>query len=112
MDRAVAMIRDLTESVEVGRIYKGKVVRIMPFGAFVEILPRQDGLVHISQLADQRVGKVEDVVNIGDEIMVKVTEIDDRGRVNLSRKQAILELAGGADQGGNGAQTGDRPPGA
>jgi polyribonucleotide nucleotidyltransferase len=112
MERAVAMIRDLTESVEVGRIYKGKVVRIMPFGAFVEILPRQDGLVHISQLADQRVGKVEDVVNIGDEIMVKVTEIDDRGRVNLSRKQAILELAGRADQSGNGAQTGDRPPGA
>jgi len=100
MDRAVAMIRDLTESVEVGRIYKGKVVRIMPFGAFVEILPKQDGLVHISQLAEQRVGKVEDVVNIGDEIMVKVTEIDDRGRVNLSRKQAILEMAAS----GNGAR--------
>jgi polyribonucleotide nucleotidyltransferase len=112
MQRAVAMIRDLTESVEVGRIYKGKVVRIMPFGAFVEILPRQDGLVHISQLADQRVGKVEDVVNIGDEIMVKVTEIDDRGRVNLSRKQAILELAGRTDQRGNGAPSGDRPQGA
>jgi polyribonucleotide nucleotidyltransferase len=93
MERAVAMIRDLTESVEVGRIYKGKVVRIMPFGAFVEILPRQDGLVHISQLAEQRVNRVEDVVNIGDEIMVKVTEIDDRGRVNLSRKLAISELA-------------------
>ena len=112
MERAVAMIRDLTESVEVGRIYKGKVVRIMPFGAFVEILPRQDGLVHISQLADQRVGKVEDVVNIGDEIMVKVTEIDDRGRVNLSRKQAILELAGGPASSGNGAPSGDRSPGA
>ncbi|HVC22214.1 MAG TPA: polyribonucleotide nucleotidyltransferase [Candidatus Dormibacteraeota bacterium] len=112
MQRAVAMIRDLTESVEVGRIYKGKVVRIMPFGAFVEILPRQDGLVHISQLADQRVGKVEDVVNIGDEIMVKVTEIDDRGRVNLSRKQAILELAGGTAPSGNGAPSGDRSPGA
>ncbi len=112
MQRAVAMIRDLTESVEVGRIYKGKVVRIMPFGAFVEILPRQDGLVHISQLADQRVGKVEDVVNIGDEIMVKVTEIDDRGRVNLSRKQAILELAGRTDQRGNGAPSGDHPQGA
>ena len=116
MQRAVAMIRDLTESVEVGRIYKGKVVRIMPFGAFVEILPRQDGLVHISQLADQRVGKVEDVVNIGDEIMVKVIEIDDRGRVNLSRKQAILEAGGKADLGGNGAQggpqPGDRPAGA
>ncbi len=108
MDRAVAMIRDLTESVEVGRIYKGKVVRIMPVGAFVEILPRQDGLVHISQLAEQRVNKVEDVVNIGDEIMVKVTEIDDRGRVNLSRKQAITELshqgaAGAADAGSEGA---------
>ncbi|MGC1184696.1 MAG: polyribonucleotide nucleotidyltransferase [Candidatus Dormiibacterota bacterium] len=112
MQRAVAMIRDLTESVEVGRIYKGKVVRIMPFGAFVEILPRQDGLVHISQLADQRVGKVEDVVNIGDEIMVKVTEIDDRGRVNLSRKQAILELAGSPAPSGNGAPSGDRSPGA
>ncbi|HVB14064.1 MAG TPA: polyribonucleotide nucleotidyltransferase [Candidatus Dormibacteraeota bacterium] len=111
MQRAVAMIRDLTESVEVGRIYKGKVVRIMPFGAFVEILPRQDGLVHISQLADQRVGKVEDVVNIGDEIMVKVTEIDDRGRVNLSRKQAILELAGRAEPSGNGAPPGEHPAG-
>ncbi|MGH7611532.1 MAG: polyribonucleotide nucleotidyltransferase [Candidatus Dormibacteria bacterium] len=113
MERAVAMIRDLTESVEVGRIYKGKVVRIMPFGAFVEILPRQDGLVHISQLADQRVGKVEEVVSIGDEIMVKVTEIDDRGRVNLSRKQAILELAGRSEQQpGNGAQPGGPAPGA
>ncbi|HVD02863.1 MAG TPA: polyribonucleotide nucleotidyltransferase [Candidatus Dormibacteraeota bacterium] len=109
MERAVAMIRDLTESVEVGRIYKGKVVRIMPFGAFVEILPRQDGLVHISQLAEQRVNRVEDVVNIGDEIMVKVTEIDDRGRVNLSRKQAITELGG---QGGNGASPVPGPEGA
>jgi polyribonucleotide nucleotidyltransferase len=108
MNRAVAMIRDLTESVEVGRIYKGKVVRIMPFGAFVEILPRQDGLVHISQLAEQRVNRVEDVVNIGDEIMVKVTEIDDRGRVNLSRKQAISELG---HQGTNGA-AGDGSQGA
>ena len=106
MERAVAMIRDLTESVEVGRIYKGKVVRIMPFGAFVEILPRQDGLVHISQLADQRVNRVEDVVNIGDEIMVKVTEIDDRGRVNLSRKQAITELAG-KDANGRGPNSGE-----
>ncbi len=106
MERAVAMIRDLTESVEVGRIYKGKVVRIMPFGAFVEILPRQDGLVHISQLADQRVNRVEDVVNIGDEIMVKVTEIDDRGRVNLSRKQAITELAG-KDGNGRGPNSGE-----
>ncbi len=105
MERAVAMVRDLTESVEVGRIYKGKVVRIMPFGAFVEILPRQDGLVHISQLAEQRVNRVEDVVNIGDEIMVKVTEIDDRGRVNLSRKQAITDL-GGQETNGRGPTPG------
>jgi polyribonucleotide nucleotidyltransferase len=94
MQQAIAMIRDLTEDVEVGKIYKGKVVRIMNFGAFVEILPKKDGLVHISQLADHRVNKVEDVVNIGDEIMVKVIEIDEKGRVNLSRKQAIAELAG------------------
>jgi polyribonucleotide nucleotidyltransferase len=94
MQQAIAMIRDLTEDVEVGKIYKGKVVRIMNFGAFVEILPKKDGLVHISQLADHRVNKVEDVVNIGDEIMVKVTEIDEKGRVNLSRKQALAELAG------------------
>jgi polyribonucleotide nucleotidyltransferase len=93
MQQAIAMIRDLTEDVEIGRIYKGKVVRIMNFGAFVEILPKKDGLVHISQLADHRVNKVEDVVNIGDEIMVKVIEIDEKGRVNLSRKQAIAELA-------------------
>jgi polyribonucleotide nucleotidyltransferase len=93
MQQAIAMIRDLTEDVEVGRIYKGKVTRIMGFGAFVEIMPKKEGLVRIGQLADHRVEKVEDVVNIGDEIMVKVIEIDERGRVNLSRKQAIVDLA-------------------
>jgi polyribonucleotide nucleotidyltransferase len=93
MQQAIAMIRDLTEDVEIGRIYKGKVTRIMGFGAFVEIMPKKEGLVRIGQLADQRVEKVEDVVNIGDEIMVKVLEIDERGRVNLSRKQALQELA-------------------
>jgi polyribonucleotide nucleotidyltransferase len=93
MQQAIAMIRDLTEDVEVGRIYKGKVTRIMGFGAFVEIMPKKEGLVRIGQLADHRVEKVEDVVNIGDEIMVKVIEIDERGRVNLSRRQAIAELA-------------------
>jgi polyribonucleotide nucleotidyltransferase len=102
MAQAIAMIRDLTEDVEVGKIYKGKVVRIMNFGAFVEILPKKDGLVHISQLADHRVGKVEDVVNIGDEIMVKVIEIDDKGRVNLSRRQAIAELTAAQDSANNG----------
>jgi polyribonucleotide nucleotidyltransferase len=104
MQQAIAMIRDLTEDVEVGKIYKGKVVRIMNFGAFVEILPKKDGLVHISQLADHRVNKVEDVVNIGDEIMVKVIEVDDRGRVNLSRREAIRELSKQQQEaGGNGA---------
>ncbi|HEY6378638.1 MAG TPA: polyribonucleotide nucleotidyltransferase, partial [Candidatus Dormibacteraeota bacterium] len=104
MQQAIAMIRDLTEDVEVGKIYKGKVVRIMNFGAFVEILPKKDGLVHISQLADHRVAKVEDVVNIGDEIMVKVTEIDDKGRVNLSRRQAIEELTAAQTVASNGGQ--------
>jgi polyribonucleotide nucleotidyltransferase len=93
MQQAIAMIRDLTEDVEVGKMYKGKVTRLMGFGAFVEILPKKEGLVRIGQLADHRVEKVEDVVNVGDEIWVKVIEIDDRGRVNLSRKQAIAELA-------------------
>jgi polyribonucleotide nucleotidyltransferase len=65
----------------------------MGFGAFVEIMPKKEGLVRIGQLADQRIDKVEDVVNIGDEIMVKVLEIDERGRVNLSRRQALQELA-------------------
>ncbi|MGH7883135.1 MAG: polyribonucleotide nucleotidyltransferase, partial [Candidatus Dormibacteraceae bacterium] len=83
--KAVDWIRGLTEEVEVGRIYRGTVVRIMPFGAFVEILPNQDGLVHISKLTDRRVGQVEEVVNVGDKIMVKATEIDSPGRLNLSR---------------------------
>jgi polyribonucleotide nucleotidyltransferase len=90
--RAIEWIRGLTDEVEVGRIYRGKVVRIMPFGAFVEVLPNQDGLVHISQLTDHRVERVEEVVNVGDQIMVKATEIDSQGRLNLSRQAAIEEL--------------------
>ena len=89
INQAVAMIEDIVREVEVGKIYLGKVVRIEKFGAFVEIFPGQDGLVHISQLAEERVAKTEDVVNVGDQIHVKVTEIDDRGRVNLSRKEAM-----------------------
>ena len=84
--KAVKIIEDLTAEVEVGRTYLGKVVRITDFGAFVEVLPGKDGLVHISQLALERVKKVEDVVKVGDEIMVKCIEIDKQGRVNLSRK--------------------------
>ena len=93
INQAVAMIEDIVREVEVGKIYLGKVVRIEKFGAFVEIFPGQDGLVHISQLAEERVAKTEDVVNVGDQIHVKVTEIDDRGRVNLSRKEAMKEQA-------------------
>jgi polyribonucleotide nucleotidyltransferase len=87
--KAIAWIEGLTKDVEVGKEYLGKVVRIMNFGAFVEILPGKDGLVHISELSDQRVGRVEDVVSIGDELIVVVTEIDRMGRVNLSRKAAM-----------------------
>ena len=93
INQAVAMIEDIVREVEVGKIYLGKVVRIEKFGAFVEIFPGQDGLVHISQLAEERVAKTEDVVSVGDQIHVKVTEIDDRGRVNLSRKEAMKEQA-------------------
>ena len=93
-EKAEQIIRELTGEVEVGKNYKGKVVRIMPFGAFVQIMPNQDGLVHISQLAEDRVGRVEDVVNVGDEIEVKVTEVDKQGRVNLSRKAVLQEAKG------------------
>jgi polyribonucleotide nucleotidyltransferase len=92
--KAEQMIRDLTGEVEVGKNYKGKVVRIMPFGAFVQILPNVDGLVHISQLAEDRVNRVEDVVNVGDDLDVKVTEIDRQGRVNLSHKAVLQEAKG------------------
>jgi polyribonucleotide nucleotidyltransferase len=92
--KAEQLIRDLTGEVEVGKNYRGKVVRIMPFGAFVQILPNQDGLVHISQLAEDRVDRVEDAVNVGDEIEVKVTEVDRQGRVNLSRKAVLQEAKG------------------
>jgi polyribonucleotide nucleotidyltransferase len=91
-EQALAMIRDLTDEIEVGKVYKGKVTRLMGFGAFVEIMPKKEGLVRIGQLAEHHVEKVEDVVNVGDEIMVKVIEIDERGRINLSRKEAIREL--------------------
>lgn len=89
--RALKMIDDLTREVKVGEIYLGRVTKIATFGAFVEILPGKEGLVHISKLDLNRVNKVEDVVSVGDEILVKVTEIDNQGRVNLSRKDAIKD---------------------
>jgi polyribonucleotide nucleotidyltransferase len=86
---AINMIEGITREVEVGGLYLGKVTRIMGFGAFVEILPGKEGLVRIGELADYHVPTVEDVVSIGDEIMVVVTEIDRQGRINLSRKAAM-----------------------
>ncbi|MCI8350353.1 MAG: polyribonucleotide nucleotidyltransferase [Oscillospiraceae bacterium] len=90
--RAISMIETIANDPEVGAIYKGKVTRLMTFGAFVEIAPGKEGLVHISRLDTKRVGKVEDVVNVGDSIVVKVMEIDEKGRLNLSRKDAIEAL--------------------
>lgn len=89
--KAKKIIEDIVREVEVGQMYLGKVKRIEKFGCFVEIFAGKDGLVHISELAEERVGKVEDVVSIGDEILVKVTEIDKQGRVNLSRKAILKE---------------------
>ncbi len=86
--RAIEIIRGLTEDPEVGKIFTGRVVKIMEFGAFVNILPGKDGLVHISQMSDERVAKVEDVVHVGDEVKVKLMEIDAQGRLNLSMKAA------------------------
>ncbi|MBS6333971.1 MAG: S1 RNA-binding domain-containing protein, partial [Veillonella sp.] len=87
--KAQEIITNLTKEVEVGEVYLGKVTRLMAFGAFVEVLPGKEGLVHISKLAKERVENVEDVVSVGDEIMVKVIEIDKQGRVNLSRKDCL-----------------------
>lgn len=91
-EKALQIVKTIANDPEVGAIYKGKVVRIMQFGAFVEIAPGKDGLVHISKLDKSRVEKVEDVVSIGDEIVVKVMEIDNQGRINLSRKDALADI--------------------
>ena len=91
-DAAKKTIETIVFVPEVGQLYYGKVVRILPFGAFVELAPGKDGMVHISKLSDRRVEKVEDVVNIGDMIWVKVTEIDEKGRVNLSYKDALKAI--------------------
>ncbi len=104
-DKAKQIVENLTKEIAVGETYLGKVTRIITIGAFVQILPGKEGLVHISQLAPTRVDKVEDVVKLGDEVMVKVMEIDGQGRINLSRKAL---LGGGS---GNGdAGRGTRPP--
>ena len=124
-ERARERIEGLTETPQIGRIYTGKVVRVTDFGAFVEIIPNVDGMVHISQLDTERVEKVEDIANVGDEITVMVTDIDPVGKIRLSR-QAVLEgwtaeeaadhdrkpRSGGSDRGGRpGGDRGPRPGG-
>ena len=89
MAKAKAMIHDIVRDVEVGEVYTGTVTRLLKFGAFVQILPNKEGLCHISQLAKRRVEKVEDVVKIGDQLTVKVVEIDEKGRINLSHKATL-----------------------
>ena len=91
MQKAIDWVNRLTAEAEVGKIYKGTVKKIMDFGAFVEILPGTDGLCHISQLAPERVKEVRDVLKEGDEVMVKVLEVDKTGKIRLSRKEALKE---------------------
>ena len=92
--QAISIVELIANDPEVGAIYSGKVTRLMTFGAFVEIAPGKEGLVHISKLDTKRVEKVEDVVAVGDQVIVKVTEIDDQGRINLSRRDALVEVNG------------------
>ena len=110
--RALAVIETIAKDPEIGAIYKGRVTRLMTFGAFVEIAPGKEGLVHISKLDLKRVEKVEDVVAIGDEVIVKVTEIDEQGRINLSRRDALIQMEGlnPDDYQDSGNNEGGRPP--
>ncbi len=89
--KAIEIINGIIAEAEVGKTYMGKVVRIADFGAFVEILPGTDGLLHISQISDKRIAKVTDEINMGDEILVKVIEIDNQGRIRLSRKEVLKD---------------------
>lgn len=131
MKKAVEWVKNIVREVQAGEIFTGKVTRLMDFGAFVEVLPKQEGLVHISELAPERVGKVEDVVKVGDTVTVKVIEIDSMGRINLSMKRARPDYVdngeapsprpprregsggprhGGGGGGGRGFDRGPRPP--
>jgi polyribonucleotide nucleotidyltransferase len=93
MKRALEIIEGMTGQIEVGKLYRGKVVSIKDFGAFVEVFPGQDGLVHISELSDTRVNRTEDVVKVGEEVWVKCIGVDEKGRVKLSRKAALKEMS-------------------
>ncbi len=102
-EQAVKTIQNMTREVQVGETYLGKVVRITPFGAFIELLPGRDGLLHISQIARERIERVEDVLNMGDQVEVRVIEIDPQGKVRLTRKDLLPP--------GEGGETGERPEG-
>ena len=106
--RALSIVETIAKDPEIGAIYKGRVTRLMNFGAFVEIAPGKEGLVHISRLDVKRVEKVEDVVAVGDEVLVKVTEIDEQGRLNLSRRDALIEVEGLTPE--NTVSDSPRPP--
>ena len=107
--QAISIIELIANDPEIGGIYSGKVTRLMTFGAFVEIAPGKEGLVHISKLDVKRVEKVEDVVNVGDQVIVKVTEIDDQGRINLSRRDALVEINGAVVEDGADEETERKP---
>ncbi len=96
-ERALKVIEDITRDLKVGEIYTGRVVRIVPFGAFIELLPGRDGLLHISQIARERIERVEDVLRMGEEVQVKVIEIDPQGKVRLSRKDLLAPSEGGQE---------------
>jgi polyribonucleotide nucleotidyltransferase len=113
--RAEDMIRGITEDPEVGRTYQGKVRSVVTFGAFIEIVPGRDGLLHISEIEHHRVGRVEDVLNVGDLVMVKVIGVDREGKIKLSRKALLPEpegaVAGASSGGGERERGGDRDRG-
>jgi polyribonucleotide nucleotidyltransferase len=109
--QAVEIVKELTAEAELGKTYVGKVVRLVNFGAFVEILPGVDGLLHISEIADHRIGEVRDVLEEGDETLVKVIDIDGQGRVRLSRRAAIAEKEGRSVDTGQDRGRGDGPRG-
>jgi polyribonucleotide nucleotidyltransferase len=96
LQRAQAMVEEITQEPEVGKLYVGKVKRTTDFGAFVEIFPGTEGLLHISELADRRVPRVEDIVVEGDEVLVRCLEVDPSGKIRLSRRAALAEYAEGA----------------
>jgi polyribonucleotide nucleotidyltransferase len=110
MQMAIRLVRDLTDEAEVGQSYLGEVVKVTDFGAFVRILPGVEGLLHISELSDRRVKRVEDVVREGDEVLVKVIAVDNKtGKIRLSRREAMEDQAGARDRGTGESEGTDAP---